>query len=219
MTVEAHRPRPRPSPRPRTRPAPPLRVLPGRGLGEARRDIDSPVRGRSTKAACPMVIGRRDVGLLVLTVFAFVSSFFSYYRFKAAGGGLDAICASLPASDGSELAAACAGFSNSAWQGLFGWLGALCSLGVAALLGCVAFRPGSVRSGGRVVVLGGLSLAMLFTAIAWIVIPDGEYRGQSISSGATGVATSHGPAFWCAFVADVIALVAAATSARSRRRT
>jgi len=156
----------------------------------------------------PKSVNPLDWATIGAAVLALIFSFFSYYSYAAKGSDADEVCKHLsdvPAQYRGQYKDVCDGVGNSAWHGFFGWFGVLLALIAAAAIAVAIFAPHiSLPVPARLVGIGGLALGVIFTLIALAVVPDGDYKGTTIDSGASDVDAGHGWAYWLVLILLII---------------
>jgi hypothetical protein len=145
----------------------------------------------------------KDWVILGAGVLALVFSFPSYYVGKATS--------KLSGKDCPALSASAVRGSESAWHGFFGWFAALVAVLAAILLAAHLFGP-KMAIPIRLVVFGGLALALLSVILAFFIHPGTGQGGTR--SGQIGGCTltfeahiGHGFGYWASLI--VIAIGAA----------
>lgn len=139
-------------------------------------------------------INKLDLGIVGAGVVALLASFMPYYTVSFGGFGGD----------------------SNAWEGFFGWFGALCAFAGAAVLAAHLYgvkMPVPVR----LAVLGLFGLGLLCTLLALFVFPGGGCNdGGGVLGDAfcEGYDEGHGFGYWLALLSTI-----AGTALAAMRRT
>jgi hypothetical protein len=186
---------------------------PGASRGGYQAGYGQPAPVGSRSSFDPKAVNPLDWGLLAAPVLALIFSFFAYYEYKPTGKDAKAACAAIsqaPASVRGELQDACDGVTNSAWHGFFGWFGVLVALIGAGLIAMTLFMPHvKLPVPGRLAALGAFVLAVISTLLALLIVPDGDYKGQTIDSGGKDTDAGHSFSYWVVLILLVGAAVLA----------
>ena len=187
---------------------------PGGQYGAPQGSQYAPYGGAPAKSGFdPKSVNPLDWGQLAAGLIALIFSFFSYYQYKPKGADAKQTCSNIssaPASVRGELQDACDGITNSAWHGFFGWFGVLLAVLGAILIALALFAPTvKLPVPTRLAAAALFVLAALSTLIALFVVPDGDYKGQTIDSGSSDTDAGHSFSYWIVLIVIVVGAVLA----------
>jgi hypothetical protein len=138
-------------------------------------------------------VNRLDWGIMAAGVLALIFSFFSYYSYTYKGQFKD-IC-------GNDCSRTTGG-----WSGFFGWFGVLLALIGAALVALAVFRPSlKLPVPARLAALGAFVLALLFTLLALLVVPN--YNGLSGADYNRIIDEGHSFSYWIVLIVILVGAV------------
>ena len=174
---------------------------------------------RPARAPSPPPVGaeRRSAALdgavLAAAVLALVLSFFGYYTYDVADR-FRSRCTGTTTSLARHL---CAGHSQSAWHGFFGWFGVLLAVVAALLVAAARWVPNPGFSlPARWAALGLFGLATLGTLLALGSVPNYRFAlDQGVRGGlyAELIDEGHGSCYWAVLALIVLGTVLAGLQA------
>ncbi|MGI8679853.1 MAG: hypothetical protein ACR2LX_14470 [Jatrophihabitans sp.] len=151
-----------------------------------------------------------DWAAMGLAVIAFIFSFISYYTANVDFSGT---CSSAVKNAVNKNVNALSNNTESAWHGVFGWLGVILALLAALVIAAAIFAP-QVRMPFpiRLVAVGAFALGVISTLLALVVDPEDTSGKKAVVPGTSctvQAAIGHGVGYWVTLIAIILGTVAA----------